>query len=145
MSSEKTLKEVLFDLKLQLDQLDKRLVELQEKRNNTHNALNLLQNQYGVSNNLIVSEQHTNKYSSHRSCVDVAYEYLTEQKRICSTREIADAVYSRGVKTTPESLMSTTSTALRRLCEQNKIKKIKKGFWELLEKVTDVSNEHEQP
>lgn len=147
MSSEKTLKDILFDLKLQLDQLDKKLFELselQEKRNNIQNTLTFLQKQYSIPNNLTTSEQDANNYYSHMSCSDASYEYLKEQKRVCSTREIANVIYSRGVKISPDSLISSTSVALRRLCEQNKIKRVKKGFWCLVEEIIDASNEHEK-
>jgi hypothetical protein len=65
MSSKKTLKDTLFNLKLQLDQLDEKLAELpglQEKRNNIQNALTILQKQYGIPNNLTASEQDVNNY-----------------------------------------------------------------------------------
>ena len=146
MSSEKTLQSIIIDLKIELNQLDTKLIELEElrkKRDTVQNTLKLLHEKYNINENSLIFAQEKNN-NSNVSSLDMAYEYLLEQQRICSTREIAEAIYAKGLKTTPERLISTTSSALTRLYKLNKINKVRRGFWNLLTNSIDDSNEHEQ-
>ena len=146
MSSEKTLQSIIIDLTIELNQLSTRLIEfkeIQERCDAIQNALQLLRGKYNVNESSLIHAQEKNNYSN-MSCLDMAYEYLLEQQRICSTREIAEAIYAKGLKTTPERLISTTSSALTKLYKLNKINKVRRGFWNLLTTSIDDSNEHEQ-
>ncbi len=146
MSSEKTLLNIIVDLRIKLNQLDTKLIEfkeLQEKRDTIKNTLKHLCDEYNINENSLSIVQEKNNHSNI-SCLDMAYEYLLEKQKICSTREIAEAIYAKGLNTTRERLISTTSVALTRLCKLNKINKVKRGFWNILTTSIDDSNEHEK-
>lgn len=137
MSRENFLQDFIIDLKIELEQLEEKLKsfeEIKRRYSELQIILKYAQEKYNLSN--IELKQTT---------IDAVLEYLTEQQKTCTTREIANSIINKGTRNRPESVLSTTSTALRRLSNQNKVVQIKKGYWSLPENIIGASNEREQP
>lgn len=147
MSRENFLQDFIIDLKIELEQLEEKLKsfeEIKRRYSDLQIILKYAQEKYNLSN--IELKQTTNTtYQKSISTIDAVLEYLTEQQKTCTTREIANSIINKGTRNRPESVLSTTSTALRRLSNQNKVVQIKKGYWSLPENIIGASNEREQP
>ncbi len=151
MSREKTLQDFIIDLKIELEQLEeelKRFEELEKKRNEIQIVLKHAQEKYNFNSielNKTISNSYPIAHQQFISTIDAVLEYLIEQQKTCTTREIANSIINKGTRNTPKSVLSITSTALRRLSNQNKVVQISKGYWGLPENVIGASNEREQP
>lgn len=147
MSSEKTLKEHIFQLRVQLEELDKKLKgleELQIKRNKIQIALEIAKE--SLPSSILLDNQDPNITQDMLgwSFPDAVLKFLLEQQRPCTVEEIVDSVKARGVKSNSTSSGSTARSALYSLKRKNKVIQTSRNTWELKKETIEDSNEHEK-
>lgn len=142
MSSQKSAIELLSDLETQL-------VETEKNYNALKNAVEIIkkniQNQYSVLD--LKKQQENNQKLDFLGMTtgDAALKFLIEIKKICTTEEIANAIYARGIKGKFEIKEITTGSALHRLEKRGEVIKVGRGTWKMKENNTiENPNEHEQ-
>lgn len=146
MSSEKTLKEHISQLRIQLEELDKKLSgleELQIKRNKIYIALEIAKESL-PSLISINTKEGVEQDMVGCSFPDATYKFLLEQKKSCTVEEIANAVVERGVKSNARTFIATTRAALYSLKKKNKVVQINRDMWGLKIETIEDSNEHEK-
>ena len=138
MSSEKTLKDFISQLRVQLE-------ESEQKTNKIKNALELAEKSLLVSISINTKEEDIEQDMVGCSFPDATYKFLLEQKKSCTVKEIANAVVARGVKSNTRTFIATTRAALYSLKKKNKVTQINRDMWGLKTETIEDSNEHEQP
>ena len=130
-----TLKEHLLQLRSQLNEVDKKLKQLDNlviQRNKLLIAIEIAEKSIPTIE-LLKKEENSGMEQDMigLSIPDAIVKFLSETEKSYTVLNITRSILARGVKSNYKSAISTVRSSLTRLSNENKVKKRGLGYWSI--------------